>query len=529
MHNLNFWTEKMLLLGIDIGTTGCKVIVARPDGKIVAQGYREYRVHRPRPGWVELDGEYLWNLVVSLLRDTNDRVEAEKIQGIGISSQGETVIPVNREGKCLWRAISWTDRRTEGWDRWWRREFGDWEVYRITGLPLSPPIYTINKIMWFRKNKENIYRKTWKFLCMEDYIIFRLTGVAVTDYSIACRTMTLDLRRQKRSTEILQAAKIDETLLPDICPSGTPVGKIETEIARRTGLPSKALVTTGGHDRPCAALAAGVTREGPTLDDTGTAEILAVATQRPILTRKLMEGGFPAEPHVIKGMFLTLSGVLSSGALLKWFRDQFGEKEKEISKKEAVDPYDVMMREASNSKPGASGLMLLPHFAGAFTPHLDPESRGVLLGLRLSHTREDVIRALVEGATFEVRSCIEYQEREGIKISEVRATGGGAKSEFWLQLKANIFDKKVVAPYATESSPLGATMLAGVGTGVYKDVEESVKKIYRAKSKYLPQEDIVREYTRLYEIWRELYPNLESLLHLVSGSFAPKRAVSKAI
>jgi len=501
----------MLLLGIDIGTTGCKVIVARPDGEIVAQEYREYIYHRPKPGWVELDVDYLWNLVMGSIKKITDRVEDE-VKGIGVSSQGETVVPVDREGKCLYRAISWTDRRTEGFDRWWRREFGEWEAYQITGLPFAPPIYSINKIMWLKENKEDVFHKTWKFLCMEDYIIFKLTGVAVTDYSMACRTMTFDLQRQIRSSEILQVAKIDESLFPDIRPSGTPVGEIKAEAAKKTGLSSDTIVTTGGHDRPCAALAAGIIGEGPMLDDTGTAEALAVVAQRPILTRNLMEGGLPAEPHVRKGMFLTLSGVLTSGALLKWFRDQFGEGEKEIARKEAIDPYDVMMREASTSKPGASGLMLLPHFAGGFA---DAESRGVLIGLRLYHTRGDVIRALVEGATFQARSCIEYQEKEGMQISEVRATGGGAKSEFWLQLKANIFGKKVISPHAAGGSPLGAAMLAGVGTKIYKDIEESVEKTYRVERTYLPQKEIERQYTKLYKIWREIYPTLKNLLHKI--------------
>jgi len=502
----------MLLMGIDVGTTGFKIVMTRPNGEVVAQAYREYTVYRPKPIWVELDLDEIWRSILLETRRLVKSTRRERVAGLAISSQGETVVPVNKDGECLARAISWTDRRTAEQVEWWKKRYGAWEIYQITGQPLHP-MYTVNKLMWLKKYKSELYKRAYRFLCVEDFLNFKLTSNPTTDYSIAARTMMLDICKKEWSTEIIKTAGIDQSKLPDLAPSGKLIGEIREDVAKKMGLSKVVHVSTGGHDHSVAAFGVGITREGRALNDLGTTESILAVTKRPMLSRRLFEGSYASCPHVKEDRFVVLSGILTTGAILRWFRDQFGEMEKAVAKRTKKNVYDVMMEEASGSQPGAFGLLLLPHFAGTLAPYSDAKSRGAFLGLRLFHTRNDFLRSIAEGIILEQRNNIEYQEAEGIRISELRATGGGAANEFWLQLRADILGKKVVVPEVTEATAFGAALLAGIGVKVYRSFDEAQREACRVKRIFSPRRDAQRKYNVFYQLHRKIYPSLIKIFH----------------
>jgi xylulokinase len=500
----------MLLMGIDVGTTGFKILLTRPNGEVVAKAYREYPVYRPKPTWVELDLDEVWRSIIVQTRRLVRSTCGERLVGLAVSSQGETVVPVNKAGECLGRAISWTDRRTEEQLEWWSKRYDAWEIYKITGQPLHP-MFSVNKLMWIKKHRSELYRKAYKFLCVEDFFNFKLTSNPITDYSIAARTMMLDIRKKEWSSEIIEATGIDRTKLPDLAPSGKLIGEIGEDVAKKIGLSGRTYVTTGGHDHSVAAFGVGITRDGPALNDLGTSESILAVTKKPMLRRHLFEGGYACCPHVKEDMFVVLSGIATAGAVLRWFRDQFGERERAVAKRRKMSVYDVMMDEASSSQPGALGLLFLPHFAGTMTPYLDPKSKGALLGLRLFHTRSDLLRSIAEGIIFEQRNNIEYQESEGIRISDLRVTGGGAGNEFWLQLRADILGKNIVVPQITEATVFGTALLAGIGTKIYGSFEEAQRKTYHVRKIFSPNRDVQRKYDAFYELHRKTYPSLRRI------------------
>lgn len=504
----------MLLMGIDVGTTGFKILLTRPDGEVLAKAYGEYSVYRPRSTWVEVDLDEVWGSILVQMRRLVKSTLPEKVVGIAVSSQGETVVPVNKAGKSLARAISWTDRRTEEQVEWWTKRYDAWEIYQVTGQPLHP-MFTVNKLMWLKKHRLRLYWKTYKFLCVEDFLNFRLTSNPITDHSIATRTMMFDIRRKEWSSDILETAGIDRSKLPDLAPSGSFVGQVREDVAKKVGLSANVYVSTGGHDHSAAAFGVGITRDGPALDDLGTSESILAVTKRPMLRRSMFEGGYAICPYVKEDKFVVLSAIPAAGASLAWFRDQFGQPERTVAKRRRMGVYDLMMDEASESQPGAAGLFFIPHLAGAMTPHSDPKSRGVLLGLRLHHTRNDLLRSIAEGVILEQRGNIEYQESEGIRISELRVTGGGAASEFWLKLRADILGKKIAVPKITEATAFGAALLAGVGMKIYHSYEQAAKEAYRVKKTFSPSREAHRKYNSLYELHREIYPLLRGIFQKI--------------
>lgn len=500
----------MLLMGIDVGTTRFKILMTRPNGEVVAESYRDYPIYRPEPTWAEVDLEEIWTSILAETRRLIKRVRSERVLALAVSSQGETVVPVNRDGECLARAISWTDRRTEEQVHWWRNRYGAWELYQVTGQPLHP-MFTVNKLMWLKKHKFELYRKAYRFLCVEDFLNFKLTSNPVTDYSVAARTMMFNVRKREWSDDIINIAGLDRSRLPDLAPSAKLIGEVKQDVARRMGLKGTVYVSTGGHDHSVAAFGAGITRESQALCDMGTTESVLTVTKRPIISRRLFEAGYASCPYVKENIFVVLSGILTAGAILEWFRDQFGDKERDTAKRRKTNAYEIMMEEASRSQIGAMGLMLLPHFAGAAQPYSDSKSRGALIGLRVFHTRNDFLRSIAEGILFEQRNNIDYQEPEGIRISELRATGGGAINEFRLQLTADILGKIVVIPNATEATAFGAALLGGIGGKVYRSFEKAQKEACRIKRVFFPRKDVRAKYNTSYQLHRKIYPSLKQI------------------
>lgn len=501
----------MSLLGIDVGTTGCKVIAFNTDGEVIGHFLDEYPLIHPKPDWSELDSQLVWQKVSTGIQKVASQTRSDPIEALSVSSQGEAVTPVSKTGEILDRAITSFDyRATEIADEIGKK-IDKLEIMQITGMPLSS-ITTVAKLIWLKRNKPEIYSRAWKFLGFEDFIIYKLGMKPVVDYSLASRTMAFDIINKKWSNKMLALGEIDPELFSRPEPSGTIIGKVAPKVADELGLPKEVVGVTGGHDQPCGALGAGIIREGRVMDATGTVECIAPAFNQPVINRKMLDGNFSCYCHVVEGMYVTLAFVSSGGVILRWYRDNFAETEVKQARKSGIDVYDILMEQASD-KP--SPLLLLPHFSGSGTPELDTKSKGAILGFSLSTEKGDLIKAILEGVSLEIKHNIDLIEDAGIVINEIRAIGGGAKSEKWLQLKADVFGKKVVSLDVSEGVCLGAAILAGTAIGKYSSIESAVDKLVKPKKEYFPRPSLKEFYDERLELYRQIYPSIRAINHKI--------------
>ena len=500
----------MSLLGLDIGTTGCKAVVFSVDGKPLAHAYREYGVMYPRPGRVEIDPNKVWHCATEVINEVASQVGGDPIKALSVTTLGEAFTPIAEDGSVLSNSITFFDNRGVEQTELWNHTLGKERVFQITGMPLHPG-YSLPKLMWLKDEQPGIFSKAHKFLLYEDFAFFKLGLEPVTDYSLAGRTMAFDIREKKWSEEMFSIAGIDPGKMATPRPSGEVVGVIPASIAEELGLPKGTIAVTGGHDQPVNALGGGVISEGVAVDGMGSTECVTVGFDNPPLNEKMLAANYPIYSHVKQDMYVSLAFSMTGGNLLRWYRDTFAADAVRGAEKTGTDVYDLILRDVPE---GPTGVFVLPHFAGAGTPYFDPDSKGTITGLTLGTTREQFVKALVEGITYELRFNLETLEKAaGVKIDRLRAMGGGARSRMWLQLKADITGKEVVSLAISECGCLGAAMLAGVGVGEYGSVDEAVELLVSEKEVFEPDPGMHEQYTEQAAIYAELYPALRDITH----------------
>ncbi|MEW6510952.1 MAG: FGGY-family carbohydrate kinase [Bacteroidota bacterium] len=487
----------MSLLGIDIGTTGCKAVAFDREGKQIASSSTEYPLLFPRAGWIELDPEEVWKKTVRAVRSVAEATRRDPVTALAVSAQGEAFMPVDRTGRVLHNSIVTFDGRAEPLVSWWDRRMGRRRIFAITGIPLSA-MATLPKIQWLRKFKPGLTRRTARYLCFQDFFALRAGVEPCIDFSLAARTMGFDVSRLMWSDRILHTAGLDQALLARPVPSGTVIGELDSRAAAALGLSRGVRVVAGGHDQPCGALGAGVTGHDEAMYATGTVECIVPTFTRPLTSAGLMRNNLCVYPHIVPGKYVSLAFNFTGGSLLRWYRDTFG------------GSYDGLVS-ASGDVP--SRLLVLPHFTMTGTPYFDTRSGGVIAGLQLSTARGEITAALLEGVTMEMRLNVELLAAGGIRIRRFRAIGGGAKSPRWMQIKADIMNRPVVVPEVTEAACLGAAIMAGVGTGIYRSAEEAVRATVRTARTFRPRPSRVRRYDRLFLRYRELFPAMQNILH----------------
>jgi len=490
----------MLLMGLDIGTSGCKSTVCDENGKIFAVSYCEYDVSRQDGGHI-LDGAVLWDSVCRVLHDTAQQA-GQPITAIGVSSFGESAVAVNVSGEPLTPVMLYTDNRGVQESDALAERLDGRQIMKMTGCKPSY-MYTLPKLMYIQKHDPALYKRTYKFLLIEDYIIYRLTGEAVIDYSLAARTMALDIQKKTWCKEVLDAGEISSEKLSRPVPSGTVAGKVRPSTAARLGLTEGVLVVTGGHDQACAAVGAGVLTAGMSVDGTGTVECITPVFDRPLTNQVMYDGGYACVPHAIDGLYQTYAFSFTGGALLKWFRDSFGQAAVQEAKRTGKSAYQLL---DGGVKDIPSGLLVLPYFAGAATPRMDDRAVGAILGLTLNTTPYDIYRGMMEGVTYEMRYNIELLEQAGIPIGELRTTGGGAASPVWLQIKADILGKPIMSLASCEAGTMGAIMLAGKAAGVFDSLEQASRALLKTGKIYEPNPVHRQQYLDLYEGYKKIYP-----------------------
>ena len=498
----------MVFMGVDVGTTGCKAVAFDPDGNILGYGFREYKVICDRPGWAEQDPEKVWLLTRAVIAEAlNQSGAKEEVGVLSLSVQGDAIIPVDRNIHSLHPAILGMDYRSVRQRDRCGELFGDRNLFHLTGMR-PHPMNSLTKILWLKENAPEVYEKTYKFMTYADYILCRLGAPPVIDYTMASRTMAFDLERKQWSNEILDPLDIDRELLSEPVQSGEMVGEMDPKLAEELGFSGKVMLAAGGHDQTCAALGAGVVRENIAIDSHGTAEVLSAAFRRPVLNDRMYESFYPCYCHVKKDMYFTFSLNHIGGILLQWYRDNFGSAEVKEAEELGMNTYERMISKAPK---GPSPVMVLPHFNGSGTPWCDLDSKGAILGLTMSTTRHDIVKAILDCLTYELRINMETMRKAGIRIDEIRCVGGAARSPIWLQAKADITGCRVSTLKVREAACLGAAMLAGTAAGEYPSLDEAVARTVRLNEVYLPDEASGEQYDRKYAVYLDIYGTLKDI------------------
>jgi xylulokinase len=492
-------------MGIDVGTTGCKIVAFDETGAVLAQAGREYPLLSPNPGWYELDPEQVWSFVCECLRAVNAQVRHDPVTALSLSSQGEAMVPVTEDGRVLANSPVSSDRRNAKQTAEMEAALGAERIFELTGQPMST-IYTLPKLLWWRDNAPEILDKAWKFLCYVDFVAFKLGVEPVIDYSMAARTLAFDYRTEDWSDELLAAGHVHRDQLARPLPSGEIIGEIPRKLADELGFSRSVKVVTGGHDQPAGALGAGVLQPGTAMLAIGTTEALVAVTDEPRM--QMLEYNVSCYHHAAPGNFIALSGNQTGGRLLRWYRDELGAAERAIADETGRDVYDVIVEQIDDA-PG--DMILLPYFVGSGALHNDPSATGVIIGLNFDSKRADIVRAILEGLTYEQALCIRSLNEIGVEVNRITAIGGGSRSERWMQIKSDITNLPISVIHTSEAASLGVAMLAGCATGVYSSLEEAAAQLIKRRKTFHPRPDRAAHYQRQLTIFADLYRALRPI------------------
>jgi xylulokinase len=498
----------MSFLGVDIGQTGCKALVFDETGRPLAGSYREYPILAAQPGWAELDSRQVVDYCKDAIAEVAAAVsDCDAIEAIGVCSQGEAFTVIGSQDQYLCNAMITSDTRASSQVARLSQSPGVQFLYQLTGH--SPhTMFSLFKLAWLRDNRPKVLDKAAKVLCFEDLLGYALTGEAVIDHSLAGRTMMFDVRRECWSEQVFDLIGLSPQVMSKPSPSGRIVGALRPSVSQELGLSPGAVVVAGGHDQPCGALGAGVVGPGVAMYSTGTSECISPAFAELLLNDTLRDANLATYHHVVPGLYFTVAFNVTGGNLFRWYRDQFGQREIRQALAQGSDPYDLLMSQIPDEP---TSLLVLPHFAATGTPHFDLSPVGAILGLQLATQRGEFIKALLEGVTYEMRLNVEILARAGIAIDELRAIGGGAKSDAWMQIKADIIGKPIVAMEVSEAAGMGAAMLAAVGSGALASLGEAVAAWVRPKRVFEPAPDRTAAYTQRYATYSKLYQTLRPI------------------
>ncbi len=495
------------LLGIDAGTTSVKAGIFAPDGRCMGIGREEYQLVAPAPDRAELNPEVYWRACVNTVRQALGLagIKPDEIEALGVSSQGETTITLDAAGKPIYPALVWLDNRAVDQAASLAARFGG-SVYSHTGIPEIIPTWPAAKILWIRENEPEVFARAARFVLVQDYLVYRLTGRFITDGSISCTSLSYDFIHHEWWKDIQDAIGITAGQLPEILPPGTIAGTLSPEAAEELGLAKETAVALGGMDQSVGAIGAGNYKPGILSETTGAALTVQATIADPLIDKSET---VPVYVHSVPGYYLFCPVVPTAGMALKWFRDAFFQDEVAKAQAESVDAYDLLTQLAQPIPAGSDGLTMLPHLMGAFSPEPNPLARGSFTGFSLTHTRGHFVRALLESVAFLLRQNLESIERTGITIAEIRSTGGGARSLLWNQIKANVCNRPIVTLANEDTALLGDAILAGVASGVLPSIEEGCKSMIAVKSIIYPDAEAMsysEPYRRYCELDRQLSP-----------------------
>lgn len=497
------------LLGLDIGTSGTKVALFDELGNTISTATYGYDLYQAQVGWAEQKPEEWWNACVNGIKDViiNSKVNSEDIKGIGLSGQMHGLVLLDENNQVIRDSIIWCDQRTGKQCDYMTDIIGKEKLIEITGNPALTG-FTLSKLLWVRDNEPENYKKVNKVLLPKDYIRFRLTGMFATEVSDASGMQMLDIKTRNWSDELLQKLEIDKNILADVYESIVISGHVTEEVAKITGLKEGTGVVGGAGDQAAGAVGSGIVSEGIISTVIGSSGVVFAATDMPKFDK---EGRVHTLCHAVPNKWHIMGVTQGAGLSLKWFKDNFCRKEIDEAKEKSMNIYDYLSKEAATSKPGANGVIYMPYLMGERTPHIDPNVKGGFVGVSLINNHADFVRSILEGVSFSLKNCLDIIEDMKVKITDIRVSGGGAESEVWRQILADIFNYRLSTIKASEGPALGVAILAGVGVGIYESVEEACQKIIKGQDVVQPNFDNVTLYDKIYEVYNSLYPRLKDI------------------
>ena len=500
--------HEQFLIGLDAGTSSLKGILANSSGQVIATAVREY-ILESKDNHCELDPSVYWDSAVCVIREliSSDEDAGRNIIAIAIASQGETLICLDERGHPFRKAIVWLDNRSLKEAEQIASDIGVEKFFSVTGQPEVVPLLPATRILWLRKNEPVTFRKTYKYLLVEDYLLYMLTGKFVTDPAVSSSTAYLDIKNKVWWKDILDYLQIRADQLPEILPSGTSVGSILPEAAEKTGLPQSTIAVSGAYDHVAGAIGAGNFREGMISLTIGTSMAMVVTLEQPVLDFSMH---LPCQCHALTGTYFLQPYGQTAGMVLRWFRDEFCREEKLTTKKTGDDVYDLMTSLAVSVPAGSGGLVMLPHLAGAGSPEYNFTARGVFEGISLEMGKPHFIRAIMESVAFLIRKNLEFIASKGIRFKEIRALGGGTRSLLWNQVVADVTGIPLKTLVAAEAPAIGAAILAGTGAAIFKNLEEGIKNMVKVKNDFTPRPENKSAYDEAFNNYLRLYNHLEN-------------------
>jgi xylulokinase len=498
-----------LILGIDIGTSASKVALFNTEGKVVAQNSGAYDTYYPHKGWAEQNPEDWWKAICTATKEMieQNNINSADILAVGIDGQSWSAIPVDMNGNVLCNTPIWMDTRAADICEEIKKEIDDKAIFELCGNSLQPS-YTLPKILWYKKYRKNNYYKAVKILQSNGFIAYKLTGKFSQDKSQGYGYACFDMRRETWDYDMCEALGVEKYLLPDIFECHDVVGGVTKRAAEQIGLKEGTPVVAGGLDAACGALGAGVLDGGQTQEQGGQAGGMSICLETYNADPSLI-----LSPHVVPKRWLLQGGTVGGGGIIRWFEREFGAAERITAEKNHTHSMAEMDKLAATIDPCCNGLIFLPYMQGERSPIWNPNAKGVYYGLDYSKTRAHMIRATLEASAYALKHNLDVAERAGAKVDELYAIGGSANSDIWLQIKADVTGKKILVPYSDNASTLGAVMLAGVGTGIYKDFNEAVAKTVHMRKEVNPNKDNYDKYQKNYKMYLELYERLKDMMN----------------
>lgn len=505
---------KNYVIAHDLGTTGNKATLYDREGRLMSSAFHGYGTEYAHTGWAEQNPEDWWQAVCistrSLLQQT--AVARDEVACIVFSGQMMGCVPLDKAAKPLQNAIIWADQRSVDQERWLGERIAPDAVYHITGHRLSAS-YSLCKMLWLRDNAPDIYRATHKFVHAKDAMVARLTGVFVTEPSDASGMNLYDLNKGEWSDKIIAAAGIDPSQLPDLRLSTDVVGGVLPAVADAVGVAPNTPVVIGGGDGMCAATGAGVVREGTAYNYIGSSSWIALATPQPVFDPSYRTFTWA---HMIPGMFSPCGTMQAAGGSYQWARDQLCSPERQAAEMLGISPYELMNAQADKSPVGANGLFFLPYLMGERSPRWNPRARGAFIGLTVRHTRTDMIRAVLEGITMNLRVIQNALTAQGAKIEAMRVIGGGARGRFWNRIMADIYGVPVHRlAILEEATSMGAALAGGVGVGLYPDFS-MIENMNRVVEVIEPDPAAVVRYEQVFPIFEASYQALVPIYDMIA-------------
>jgi xylulokinase len=498
----------MSYLGIDVGTGGTRALVMDASGNVIASASSEHQhFASPKPGWAEQDPRDWWRACSLAVRQAlqSGKIDPKDIECIGFSGQMHGAVLLDSADEVVRPALIWCDQRSDPQARELDQMFGRDTLIRLT---CNPPLtnFTLTKFLWVRENEPQNWARVTHVMLPKDYVRFRLSGERAIDMADASGTLLLDVAGRRWSTEVLRKTEIQESLLPALFESPQVCGKVSSAGSEATGLRPGTPVVAGAGDQAAGAIGMGIARAGAVSATIGTSGVVFASTDRPAMDPK---GRLHTFCHAIPKRWHVMGVTQAAGLSLRWYRDHFGAASPGVQKQDGRDPYNIFAEEASTAPAASEGAFWVPYLMGERTPHLDPNARAALIGLTASHTRAHVIRAIMEGVAFSLKDAFTIFDEMKIPVKSIRLGGGGARSQLWRQIQADVYDHEVEIVKAEEGAAYGAAILAGVGAGAWSSVEQACDAVVRVAKRIHPNPQDSATMQLAYKTYRKIYPALK--------------------